>query len=81
MDTRILSAIVFINLNYYAILPGDLTVRCVGPEMSYVPVQLLDNYDGTHSVKITPAEPGRHILNILFGGEHVLGIEKTCIGQ
>lgn len=52
---------------------GDLTVRCVGPEMSYVPVQLLDNYDGTHSVKITPAEPGRHILNILFGGEHVLG--------
>lgn len=70
-----------VKINIIIILLGDLTVRCVGPEMSDVPVQLLDNYDGTHSVKVTPAEPGRHILNILFGGEHVLGIEMTYVNS
>ncbi|XP_022288939.2 filamin-A-like [Crassostrea virginica] len=52
---------------------GKLTVRCVGPDMSEVPVQLLDKQDGTHSLKMTPAQSGRHILHVLYGGEHVLG--------
>ena len=41
--------------------------------MSEVPVQLLDKQDGTHSLKVTPAQSGRHILHVLYGGEHVLG--------
>lgn len=41
--------------------------------MTKVPVKLVDNYDGTHSLKLRPAEPGRHILHIMYGGEHVLG--------
>lgn len=36
-------------------------------------MQLLDKQDGTHSLKITPAQSGRHILHVLYGGEHVLG--------
>ncbi|XP_062597927.1 filamin-C-like [Saccostrea cucullata] len=52
---------------------GDLTVKCVGPQMSEVPVTLVDNYDGTHSVKLRPAQPGRHILHIMYGNEHVHG--------
>lgn len=71
--------IVFINCNYYVILLGDLMVRCVGFEMLYVFVQLLDNYDGIYSVKIIFVEFGRYIFNILFGGEYVLGIEKIWV--
>lgn len=58
---------------YLCLASGKLTVRCVGPDMSEVPVQLLDKQDGTHSLKITPAQSGRHILHVLYGGEHVLG--------
>ncbi|KAK3096080.1 hypothetical protein FSP39_022879 [Pinctada imbricata] len=52
---------------------GELTVDCMGPHGQIIPVHLADNFDGTQSVKIKPVEPGRHILNIRYGGDHVMG--------
>lgn len=35
--------------------------------------ELTDNNDGIYKLTIRPQEPGRHILQIKYGGENVLG--------
>jgi filamin len=35
--------------------------------------ELFDHHDGTFTLSVKPAEAGRHVLNIQFGGEHVPG--------
>ena len=60
------------------IILGELTVDCMGPHGQIVPVHLVDNFDGTQSVKVKPVEPGRHILNIRYGGDHIL-CEQTIL--
>nr|XP_034327979.1 filamin-A isoform X5 [Crassostrea gigas] len=52
--------------------PGELTAFCMGPsKASYC--ELKDNHDGTFVLKVKAQEPGRHVLQIKYGGEHVNG--------
>ncbi|XP_062567856.1 filamin-C-like isoform X1 [Saccostrea cucullata] len=52
--------------------PGELTAYCMGPsKASYCELQ--DNHDGTFILKIKPQEPGKHVLQVKYGGEHVNG--------
>ncbi|XP_056004558.1 filamin-A-like isoform X3 [Ostrea edulis] len=52
--------------------PGELTAFCMGPaKASYCELQ--DNHDGTFVLKVKPQEPGRHVLQIKYGGEHING--------
>ncbi|XP_061194598.1 filamin-A-like isoform X4 [Saccostrea echinata] len=52
--------------------PGELTAYCMGPsKASYCELQ--DNHDGTFILKIKPHEPGKHVLQVKYGGEHVNG--------
>lgn len=53
-------------------LAGELTAACMGPT-KVANVELHDNRDGTFHLAIKPMEVGRHILQIKYGGEHVLG--------
>lgn len=51
---------------------GELTAFCMGPsKASYC--ELKDNHDGTFVLKVKAQEPGRHVLQIKYGGEHVNG--------
>ncbi|KAJ8310907.1 hypothetical protein KUTeg_012772 [Tegillarca granosa] len=52
---------------------GKLTADCTGPTGQDVPVQLVENYDGTHKLKMKPVDEGRHVLEIRYNGEHVMG--------
>ncbi|XP_078312683.1 filamin-A-like isoform X1 [Crassostrea virginica] len=52
--------------------PGELTAFCMGPsKASYCELQ--DNHNGTFLLKIKAQEPGRHVLQVKYGGEHVNG--------
>ncbi|XP_021372145.1 filamin-A-like isoform X4 [Mizuhopecten yessoensis] len=52
--------------------PGELTAACMGPsKIAYV--ELHDNKNGTFQLAIKPMEVGRHVMQIKYGGEHVLG--------
>ncbi|KAH9498672.1 hypothetical protein Btru_007267, partial [Bulinus truncatus] len=53
--------------------PGKLSVTCRDPKNNVVPVRLNDNFDGTKSLKVTPHMAGRHIVEILYDGNHILG--------
>ncbi|XP_069103438.1 filamin-B-like isoform X5 [Argopecten irradians] len=52
--------------------PGELTAACMGPS-KVANVELHDNRDGTFNLAIKPMEVGRHVLQVKYGGEHVLG--------
>ncbi|KAL5004346.1 hypothetical protein ScPMuIL_017802 [Solemya velum] len=52
---------------------GDLKVKCTGPNEADVPVTMIDNYDGTFSLKMKPQEPGEHLLEIKYNDEHIHG--------
>ncbi|XP_060073080.1 filamin-C-like [Ylistrum balloti] len=52
--------------------PGELTAACMGPS-KVANVDLHDNRDGTFQLGIKPMEVGRHVLQVKYGGEHVLG--------
>ena len=55
---------------------GELTAYCMGPsKASYCELQ--DNHDGTFVLKIKPQEPGKHVLQVKYGGEHVNGRRQT----
>ncbi|KAK2172345.1 hypothetical protein NP493_968g02016 [Ridgeia piscesae] len=52
--------------------PGELTAHCTGPtKVAFC--QLFDHHDGTFTLTIKPQEPGRHILQVKYGGDHVPG--------
>ncbi len=36
-------------------------------------VHIGDNRDGTYSLLICPAEAGKHVLDVKYGGEHIQG--------
>ena len=51
---------------------GELEAHCMGPKkVAYC--ELFDHHDGTFTLNIKPQEPGRHILQVKYGGEHVPG--------
>ncbi|XP_050389012.1 filamin-B isoform X3 [Patella vulgata] len=52
--------------------PGELTAYCMGPT-NVAFCELQDNHDGRYNLRIKPQETGRHVLQIKYGGEHVLG--------
>ncbi|KAL3847647.1 hypothetical protein ACJMK2_018549 [Sinanodonta woodiana] len=52
--------------------PGELTAHCMGPHVVAF-CELEDRRDGTFRLGIRPQEPGRHVLQIKYGGEHVTG--------
>ena len=53
-------------------ISGELTAHCMGPtRIAYC--ELTDNHDGIYKLTVRPQEPGRHILQIKYGGENVLG--------
>lgn len=52
--------------------PGELTAHCTGPrKVAYC--ELYDHGDATFTLNIKPQEPGRHLLTIKYGGQHVNG--------
>ena len=52
--------------------PGELTAQCNGPsKVAYC--ELFDHRDGTFTLSVKPQEPGKHLLQIKYGGEHVPG--------
>ena len=53
--------------------PGELTAQCSGPsKVAYC--ELFDHRDGTFTLSVKPQEPGKHVLQIKYGGEHVPGM-------
>lgn len=52
--------------------PGELTAHCSGPnKVAYC--ELYDHGDATFTLNIKPQEPGKHLLTIKYGGQHVPG--------
>lgn len=52
--------------------PGELTAHCTGPrKVAYC--ELYDHGDATFTLNIKPQEPGRHLLTVKYGGQHVTG--------
>lgn len=52
--------------------PGELTAHCTGPhKVAYC--ELYDHGDATFTLNVKPQEPGRHLLTIKYGGQHVSG--------
>ncbi|KAL8600676.1 hypothetical protein ACOMHN_006742 [Nucella lapillus] len=52
--------------------PGELTAYCVGPS-KVAHCELEDHHDGTFRLIVRPQESGRHVLQVKYGGDHVLG--------
>lgn len=50
--------------------PGELTAICAGPQKVAF-CELLDRGDGTFILYIKPQEPGRQLLTIKYGGQHI----------
>jgi len=46
--------------------------RCEGPTKS-AQCQLVDHDDGTFTLDVIAAEPGRHVLSIQYDGQHTAG--------
>lgn len=61
-----------LKLNPQLIGSGLLTAYCTGPSGS-VPCYVHRNADSTQSIKVTPHEPGKHILHIKYNDHHVMG--------
>lgn len=52
--------------------PGELTAHCTGPrKVAYC--ELYDHGDATFTLNVKPQEPGKHLLTIKYGGQHVNG--------
>ena len=47
--------------------PGELTAHCAGPSKVAF-CELYDHGDGTFTLNVKPAEQGRHMLTIKYGG-------------
>lgn len=50
--------------------PGELTAICTGPQKVAF-CELLDRGDGTFFLYVKPQEPGRQLLTIKYGGQHI----------
>lgn len=61
-----------LRLNPQLIGSGLLTAYCTGPT-GPVPCHVKRNPDSTQSIKVTPKEPGKHILHIKYNDHHVMG--------
>ncbi|KAL8593937.1 hypothetical protein ACOMHN_021789 [Nucella lapillus] len=53
--------------------PSHLAVTCRDPRGQGMPCRFHDNGDGTHSVKMTPTMPGRHVVDIRYNDQHIMG--------
>ena len=51
---------------------GELTAHCMGPTKVAM-CELYDQNDGTFTLNVKPQEPGAHVLQVKYGGEHVPG--------
>jgi filamin len=51
---------------------GELTANCTGPQKVAF-CEFFDHKDGTFTVYVKPQEPGKHVLQIRYNGEHVPG--------
>lgn len=51
---------------------GELTAQCAGPTR-FDECNLIDNRNGTFTLIIKPMEAGKHILEVRYNNEHVLG--------
>lgn len=49
-----------------------MTAHCTGPrKVAYC--ELYDHGDATFTLNVKPQEPGKHLLTIKYGGQHVTG--------
>ena len=53
--------------------PGELSAHCMGPNKAAI-CELYDQNDGTFTLILHPQEGGKHMLNIKYGGQHVVGM-------
>lgn len=51
---------------------GELTAKCFGPTKQ-ADVHIAEKGEGMYSLWITPREPGNHIIEVRYGGEHIQG--------
>ncbi|XP_070558718.1 filamin-A-like isoform X3 [Ptychodera flava] len=51
---------------------AELRVQIIGPGGINEPAQIVSNKDGTYTVKYRPLKPGRYIINVTYGKEHVM---------
>ena len=49
---------------------GELTAHCMGPSLLAF-CELYNHHDATFTLNVKPQEPGRHILEVKYGGLHV----------
>lgn len=50
----------------------SFTAHCTGPrKVAYC--ELYDHGDATFTLNVKPQEPGKHLLTIKYGGQHVTG--------
>ncbi|XP_023932625.1 filamin-C [Lingula anatina] len=62
-----------IALNTTASGKGAFDVKVTGPNGVIVPSKLIDNRNGNYKVEYVPNEVGSHQLDILFGGQPIVG--------
>ncbi|XP_058791414.1 filamin-A isoform X2 [Phymastichus coffea] len=56
------------NVNCREAGPGDLQVDMKTPDNHDLPIQLIDNEDGTYTVDYIAPEPGTYTVNLNYGG-------------
>ena len=59
-----------IEFPHFPSLPGELTAHCMGPSLLAF-CELYNHHDGTFTLNVKPQEPGRHMLEVKYGGIHV----------
>lgn len=50
---------------------GKVTCKVSTPDGAELDVDVVENHDGTFDIFYTAPEPGKYVITIRFGGEHV----------
>lgn len=50
---------------------GKVTCKVSTPDGAELDVDVVENHDGTFDIYYTAPEPGKYVITIRFGGEHV----------
>ena len=50
---------------------GKVTCTVSTPDGAELDVDVVENHDGTFDIYYTAPEPGKYVITIRFGGEHI----------
>lgn len=50
---------------------GKVTCKVLTPDGAELDVDVVENLDGTFDIYYTAPEPGKYVITIRFGGQHV----------